>query len=110
MTGFLPVVPHHLTEMSHLLIAERPKPVDGLSRIAHHLPFEESDVETGRVIVHKLKEEHLQRQAVLVLRFGPRQLCSTQDEPLTDMEDLLNTFTSETGDLPKSVIQMATFS
>lgn len=111
MTGFLPVVPHYLPEMSHLLIAESPKPVDRLSRIANHLPFEESDVETRRVIVHELKEEHLQRQAVLVLRFGPRQLCSTQNETLIYLEDLLNTFTSEiTGDLPKSVIQMATFS
>lgn len=68
------------TEMSYLLIAEGAQPVDRLPRISHHLPFEESNVEAGRVIVHKLKEEHLQRQAVLVLRFGPRQLCSTQNE------------------------------
>lgn len=60
---------------SNLFIAVLSQEVDGIPGEAHGLPFEEGDVEAGGVVVDELEEEHLQGEAVLIVRLGPRQLC-----------------------------------
>lgn len=59
----------------NLFIAVLSQEVDGVPGEADGLPFEEGDVEAGGVVVDELEEEHLQGEAVLVVRLGPRQLC-----------------------------------
>lgn len=59
----------------YLLVSVLSHEIYGRSRKANRFPFEEGDVETRGVIVDELKEEHLQGQAVLVVRLGPRKLC-----------------------------------
>lgn len=61
--------------MPNLFIAVLSQQVDGIPRETDGLPFEEGDVEAGGVVVDELEEEHLQGEAVLVVRLGPRQLC-----------------------------------
>lgn len=58
-----------------LFITVLSQDVNRLSGIAHCLPFEEGDVKAGGVIVDELEQEHLQGQAVLVVRLCPRELC-----------------------------------
>lgn len=62
-------------EEPNLFIAVLSQEVDGVPGEADGLPFEEGDVEAGGVVVDELEEEHLQGEAVLVVRLGPRQLC-----------------------------------
>lgn len=59
----------------YLLVPVFPQEVNGRSGITDHFPFGKGDVETRRVIVDELKEEHLQGQAVLVVCLGPWKLC-----------------------------------
>lgn len=59
----------------YLLITVFSQEINGISGIANCFAFGEGDVETGGVVVDKLKEEHLQGQAVLVVRLGARKLC-----------------------------------
>lgn len=74
--------------------------------------FNKGDVEAGGVVVDELKQEHLHRQAVLVVSHGPRELCC----PITNKNDVwLNRalFNKKQKTMcntnpPKSVIQMAT--
>lgn len=46
-----------------------------VSRIANKLSLKESHVEAGGVVVHKLEEEHLHRQFVLVLQVCLWDFC-----------------------------------
>ena len=49
------------------------------TRIGRNLPsLEEGDVEDGRVVVDELEEEHLEGEAVLVLRVRLTALCKQQ--------------------------------
>lgn len=59
----------------YLLISVLSHEIHRRSRKANRFPFEEGDVETRGVIIDELKEEHLQGQAILVVRLGPRKLC-----------------------------------
>lgn len=59
----------------YLLVPVLSQEINRVSREANCFAFGEGDVETGGVIVDELKEEHLQSQAVLVVRLGPRKLC-----------------------------------
>lgn len=96
----------------YLLVTVFSQEINRVSGIANCFPFGEGDVETGGVIVDKLKEEHLQGQAVLVVRLGPRKLCyCASDEKGFRNRKRKNTWTSvqkENSYSPKSVIQMAT--
>lgn len=62
-------------DKQYLLVPVFSQKINRVSRKADRFPFGEGDVETGGVIVDELKEEHLQSQAVLVVRLGPRKLC-----------------------------------
>lgn len=59
----------------YLLVPELSQEINRLPGIANRFSFDKGDVETRGVIVDKLKEEHLQGQAVLVFCLGPRKLC-----------------------------------
>lgn len=58
----------------YLLVPVLSHDINRSSWIADRFPLGEGDVETGRVVVDELKEEHFQGQAVLVLRLCPRKL------------------------------------
>lgn len=94
---------------THLFITVLSQDINRVSRKADRFPFEEGDVKAGRVIVDKLKQEHLQGQTVLVVRLCPRELCRSA----VDNEGLMNATEAEgTAEFarisPKLVIQMAT--
>lgn len=59
----------------HLLIPIFSQEINRFSRVADYFSFYKSDVEARGVVVDKLKQEHLHRQAVLVVSSGPRKLC-----------------------------------
>ena len=65
--------------MSHLLISIQPHPVHRLSWVAHHFALEKGHVETWRVVVHELEEEHLKRQTVLIVCPCPWELWVAQE-------------------------------
>lgn len=59
----------------YLLVPVFSQEINRFSRKADCFPFGKGDVETGGVVVDELKEEHLEGQAVFVVRFGPWKLC-----------------------------------
>lgn len=67
-------------EEAYLFVTVLPQDVNGISGKADRFPFEEGDVKAGGVIVDKLKQEHLQRQTVLVVRLCPRELCHSAED------------------------------
>lgn len=50
-----------------------------VARVTDKLALEEGHVEAGGVVVDKLKEEHLDRQPVLVLQVSLGDFCGTEE-------------------------------
>ena len=52
----------------YLFIPQEAKDVIVLSRMSHKLPFEEPDVDDGRVKIYKLKNENFEGQIIIICR------------------------------------------
>lgn len=66
-----------LTVNPYLFIPPVVEHVRIIPRVTHKFSFEECHIETRRVVVDKLKEEHLHGEPVLILKVGSWDFCKS---------------------------------